>query len=159
MYVYVSVSIHPEIRIRIEVSDLAPNIYRVLYSVDVCIPAATSPGMDIAALCLSSWPAATVIQTLSVISPQISSPGQFSRQLTATICMHHSLLPWTYMQHVVLDLYVTFLHGSRHLTKFCLGACHWAEPISKRTYTAYIVAYTGIHRPPLDPSLAHLHPH
>ena len=68
-----------------------------LYSVDIGTTTATSPGLDIAAVCLSSWPAATVIQMLSVISPQTSSPGQFARQLTATICMHHSLLPWTYM--------------------------------------------------------------
>ena len=56
---------------------------------------------------------ATNIQMLPLISPQISSTGRLSPQLIATICNHlHASQP------IALDLYVIFLHGSRHLTKF-----------------------------------------
>ena len=50
---------------------------------------------------------------------------------------------------IVLDLYVTFLYGSRHLTKPALGACQWgrigacqwAEAISEQFLPSWQLKY------------------
>ena len=85
----------------LEFAEAPTHILRVLYSGDKGITTATSPDLDIAALCLSSWPAATVILMLSVISPQISRPilstadcDHLHASYLGPVC---SLLPCTYM--------------------------------------------------------------
>ena len=60
----------------LEFIEASTHILRVLYSVDIGITTTASSALDVAALCLSSWPVAIFAQTLCQ-HPQ----SRFSQQL------------------------------------------------------------------------------
>ena len=57
----------------LEFAEAPTHILRVPYSVDIGITTITSPALDTAALCLSSWPAAISAQMPTLVSITISS--------------------------------------------------------------------------------------
>ena len=52
----------------LEFAEAPTHILRIFYSVDICITTIMSPALDIAALCLSLWPAGDLQQQLQSVS-------------------------------------------------------------------------------------------
>ena len=72
----------------LEFAGAPTHILRVLHSVDIGITTTMSPALDIAALCLGSWPATISAQTLTLVSITVSQQHDSSSlcQPTADSC-------------------------------------------------------------------------